>query len=143
MFPLVLLLLLLQLLLVLLVLLREPLLILSFSLRRRLLLRWIQTIGQEMQDVVIVRKASRRRRNPEITIFGQRDVLHTEAHLVVLLVASHAVVEEQSERVLVVLDASLGREWFVAEVAQAARCELGRAIAGRLGGWRVNQWRNG
>ncbi len=63
------------------------------------------------------------RGNAEVSRFGQKDVLHPHAHFEVAFVVAHAVVEEDRQHVVKVLDLDLDRKGLVPEVPQAT-CQL-------------------
>ena len=101
-------------------------------------IRTPQTVCHQFQHIVVVRQTTGGRRHSEISILWQDHVLGPYAHLKVLVVVGHPIVEENSQGVLEVLD--LGphlkiwcfadiledgthRERFIPEVSQAT-CQL-------------------
>ena len=74
-----------------------------YVLRRQGLFRTPEAVGDQLQDVVIVSESSGGRGHAEVTVLRQHNVLRTHAHLEVLVVVGHPVVEEKGQGVLVVL----------------------------------------
>ena len=68
------------------------------------LLRTPETVGDQLEDVVIVSESSGSCGDTEVTVLRQHNVLRPHAHLEVLVVVRHPVVEEQGQGVLVVFD---------------------------------------
>lgn len=55
----------------------------------------MQTVGQEVEHVVVVRQPARRGRQPEVTVFRQHQILDAETNFKILFVVRHPVVEQQ------------------------------------------------
>ena len=102
-----------------------------------------QTVGDQLEHIVVVCQTSCGRRHSKISVLWQDNVLRSDAHLKVLLIVRHPVVEENSQSVLEVLNlgshlkmwcfplilkGDTHRERLVPEVPQAPCQLLGGAI---------------
>lgn len=128
MFFLIFLLLFLQFVLILLVLLCQLLLVVSLWLLH--LTGSMQRRGQKVEHIVIIGQAAGGSRNTKVTVLGQLHSIGAQTHLVVIVVVRHAVVDEHSQHIVVVLDAGTRGEWLVTEVPQTAAEQLRRTIVG-------------
>ena len=103
-----------------------------------------QTVGDQLEHIVVVRQTSCGRRHSEISVLWQDNVLRPDAHLKVFFVIRHPIVEENGQSVLEVLNlgphlkmwcfplylkkGDTHRERLIPEVPQAPCQLLGGAI---------------